>query len=41
MLQCLFSNGGYTYLDVRTALEYEDVSGSAGTLQQPVTGGDL
>lgn len=24
-LQCLYSNGGYTYLDVRSALEVEEV----------------
>lgn len=24
-LQCLYSNGGYTYLDVRSALEVDEV----------------
>lgn len=34
--QVLFSEGGYTYLDVRPALEYEDVGKVKGSVNIPI-----
>lgn len=34
-LQCLFSNGGYTWLDVRSELENEEVGKVKGSVNVP------
>ncbi len=34
--QALFSDAGYTYLDVRPALEYEDVGRVKGSVNIPI-----